>query len=86
MTIGKRLPIIINPSVAEKAKALGLQLPPNVVVDNTPKLDLSQKEQHKVVQPANTKRIRFSDGKIVALNRKQRRRMKIYNKDLRRDK
>lgn len=80
----EKLPIVINPSIAEKAKALGIQLPPNVVVDNIPKLDLSQKEVHKVVTPANTKRVRFADGVTVALNRKQRRRMHIYNKDLRR--
>jgi hypothetical protein len=32
--------------------------------------------------PSPTKRIHFSDGKTLALNRRQRRRNKLYNKDL----
>jgi hypothetical protein len=33
--------------------------------------------------PSPTKQIKFTgDGKTIALNRKQRRAMKIYNKDL----
>jgi hypothetical protein len=33
-------------------------------------------------RPSPTKQIKFADGKILALNRKQRRANKIYNKDL----
>ena len=33
--------------------------------------------------PSPTKLIKFSDGVTKALNRKERRRLKIYNKDLR---
>ena len=34
------------------------------------------------LKPSPTKRIKFADGKILALNRKQRRQAHIYNKDL----
>jgi len=34
--------------------------------------------------PTPGKRVRFRDGQVVALNRKQRRGLHIYNKDLRR--
>ena len=32
--------------------------------------------------PSHARRIQFPDGKVVELNRKERRQMKIYNKDL----
>jgi hypothetical protein len=32
--------------------------------------------------PSPTKRIRFSDGKVLPLNRKERRANKIYNRSL----
>ena len=36
----------------------------------------------KGFHPSPTKRIKFADGEVMELNRKERRRMKIYNRDL----
>jgi hypothetical protein len=36
--------------------------------------------------PSPIKKIKFSDGKTLPLNRKERRQSKIYNKDLKPDK
>ena len=54
------------------------------------RVHISYKEEKKpkpvkgTLQPSPAKKIRFADGEVMELNRKERRRLKIYNKDLKR--
>jgi len=44
---------------------------------------MKESQPNPIFTPSPTKQIRFKDGVTRTLNRKERRRLKIYNKDLR---
>ena len=46
------------------------------------KVDTRIKAQQGQLTVSHAKRIRFADGKVIEMNRKERRARKIYNRDL----
>ena len=46
-------------------------------------LDLSAPVIQGTLTPSHAKKVRFGDGKVVELNRATRRRMKLYNRNMR---
>lgn len=46
--------------------------------------DILAKPMRGKLTVSHTKRIKFSDGVVLELNHKQRRKMKLYNRNLRR--